>query len=174
MKQPVLKGKGFILRPYRKGDEVSLQKNINHRYIYRYTMNIPYPYSMKDANEWIQKCLKNQKNKKLGRFIFAIDINSEVVGAVGFQKPDTHKSEIGYWLNKKYWNRGIMTQALKLVTKFGFEKIGLRRIFATTFVQNKASRRVLEKSGYKLEGIMRKYHKKDNKFIDAAMYAKVR
>lgn len=45
----IIKSKKFILRPYKKWDEKSLQKNINDKDIYRYTLRIPYPYTMKDA-----------------------------------------------------------------------------------------------------------------------------
>jgi len=67
-----------------------------------------------------------------------------------------------------------MTQAVKLVTKFGFEKLKLRRIYAYIFSFNKASMRVLEKNGYKLEGILKKDTKKDNKFLDCYLFAKVK
>jgi len=45
----IIKSKRFILRDYRKGDEKSLQKNINDLDIYRYTSRIPYPYKIKDG-----------------------------------------------------------------------------------------------------------------------------
>jgi RimJ/RimL family protein N-acetyltransferase len=67
-----------------------------------------------------------------------------------------------------------MTEAVKLITKFGFEKLKLKRIEAFVFTFNKASKRVLEKAGYKLEGILRKNSKKGNKFFDDYLFAKIR
>ncbi|MFH0868271.1 MAG: GNAT family protein [Candidatus Woesearchaeota archaeon] len=168
----IIKSKKFILRPYRKGDEESLIKNINDKVIYRYTCNIPYPYKQKDAKQWIARCKK--RNKKKTEINFAIDINRKVVGGAGFLNIENHKAEIGYWLGKKYWGKGIVTEAVKLVTNFGFKKLHLKRIYATVFLKNKASARVLEKNGYKREGIMRKFHLKDGKFLDAILYAKVK
>jgi RimJ/RimL family protein N-acetyltransferase len=65
-----------------------------------------------------------------------------------------------------------MTEAVKLVTKFGFDELKLRRIYALVFSFNKSSMRVLEKSGYKFEGILRKNAKKEDKFLDQYLFAK--
>ena len=169
----IIRLKKFILRPYKKGDEASLRRNINNKKIYRNTLVIPYPYTPKHAKDWTRKNLKEAKKKKPTTVNFVIDIRGEVAGAVGFHRIEEHKAEIGYWLAEKYWNKGIMTMAVKLATKFGFNKLRLKRIYATVFPYNKASMRVLEKNGYKFEGVLRKYHKKDNKFLDAHFYAKV-
>jgi RimJ/RimL family protein N-acetyltransferase len=76
-------------------------------------------------------------------------------------------------LGRKYWGQGIMTEAVKLVTKYAFEKLGLKRVYANVFWGNKQSARVLEKNGFKLEGRLKKYAKKGNKFLDAILFAKV-
>jgi len=170
----VIKSRHFILRPFRKGDEESLTKNINNKKIYRNTFCIPYPYTLKDAREWITKNLKEMKNKKPKEINFVIDINSEVAGSIGFSKIEGHKAEIGYWLAEKYWGRGIMTQAVKLITKFGFEKLKLRRIYAHVFFFNKTLMRVLEKASYKFEGILRENVIKDSKLMDDHLFAKVK
>ena len=174
MKIPVIKSKRFILRTFRKGDEESLKENISNKKIARNTLSIPYPYTLKDAKEWIVENLKEEKKKKPTKVNFVIDIRGEVAGSVGFSKIEGHKAEIGYWLGEKYWGQGIMTEAVKLATKFGFKKLTLKRIYAYVFPWNKASMRVLEKAGYKLEWFLRKHIKKDNKFIDAYLFAKVR
>jgi RimJ/RimL family protein N-acetyltransferase len=171
---PIIKSKEFILRPFRKGDEKSLAENINNKNIYRNTLSIPYPYTLKNAQEWVMKSLKEAKKKKPARISFVIEINGGVAGSVGLSKIEGHKAEIGYWLAEKYWGRGIMTKAVKLVTKFGFDKLKLKRIYAHVFSFNKASKRVLEKAGYKFEGILRKNVKKDGKFLDAYLFAKVK
>lgn len=105
---------------------------------------------------------------------FAIDSGGEVIGGISLRNIEGHKAEIGYWLSEKYWGRGIMTKAVKLVCGFGFGKLRLRRIYATLFSNNRASARVLEKAGFKREGLLRKLHKKDGRLVDALMYAKVR
>lgn len=169
-----LKAKNFILRPYKKGDEKTFIRHINDKAVYRYTLRIPYPYGLKEARKWISHCKYAMKKKNKAEINFVIDINGKVVGGIGISSIKKHKAEIGYWLGKKYWSRGIMTHAVGLVTSFGFKKLKLRRIYAHIFLKNKASARVLEKNNYKKEGLMRNYYLKDGKLLDAISYAKTR
>lgn len=170
----IIKSKKFLLRPYKRTDEKSLIRNINHKDINKYTTRIPFPYKKKDAKNWINHCINLEKKKKKNEINFAIDVYGEVIGGIGFMNIEMHKAEIGYWLAKKYWNRGIMTSAVNLVSTFGIKKLKLKRIYACLFPNNKASVRVLEKNNYKLEGILKKYHFKNGKFIDGLLYAKVK
>jgi len=170
----IIRSKNFILRPFKKGDEEFLMKHINNRIIAKNTLRIPYPYKLKDARWWINHNLKLDKKKKKREINFAVEINGEVVGGIGLDKIYEHCAEIGYWLGKKYWGQGIMTTATKLVTKYGFEKLGLRRIYAFVFPFNKASAGVLIKAGYKYEGKLRKHVKKGNKFLDDLLFAKLK
>ncbi len=175
MEIPVIKAKKFILRPYRQGDALSLRKHINNEKISRNTSHIPYPYTQKDAREWVQECLGRQKQKRPSSINFAIAVRGKVVGGIGFNNIEPrHKAEIGYWLGEQYWGRGMMTQAVNLVTRFGFEQLNLQRIFACVYPHNSASMRVLEKAGYKFEGVFRKYVKKGEEFIDGHIFAKVK
>ena len=170
----IIHSKKFILRPFKKGDESSLIENINNKKIAKNTENIPYPYKLKDARFWIKHNLKLNRKKKKLEINFAIDINGMVVGGVGFRKIEGHKAEIGYWLGEKYWGQGIMTTAVKLVTKYAFQELRLKRVHAHVFPFNKGSVRVLEKAGYQYEGRLRKNSLKDNKLIDSLIFAKVK
>lgn len=166
--------KDFILRPFRRGDEFSLAKNINDIKVIRNTLIPFFPYTLKHAKDWIKKNLGEDKKKTPKMINFVIDIDDEVNGSVGFAKIEGHRVEIGYWLARKYWNKGIMTKATKLITKFGFDKLGFKRIYGYAFPFNKPSMKVLKKAGYKFEGILRKNTKKGNRFIDDHLFAKVR
>ena len=171
---PIIKSKNFILREYRKGDEKSLIENINDRYIYDMTSRIPHPYKLKDARKFINKCIKLRRQKKKTAVYFAIDINGEVIGGIGIDSIEIYKGEIGYWIGRKYRNKGIATKAVKLMTDFGFKKLRLKRIYAHVLPKNKASDRVLEKNSYEFEGLLRKHHIKNGKLIDAELYAKIK
>lgn len=170
----IIQSKNFILRPYRKGDERSQAENINNIKIYRNTLHIPYPYSLKDAKNWIRKNFKEAKKEKPTEINFVIDINGEVAGSIGLSKIESHKAEIGYWLAEKFWGKGIMTAAVRLITDFGFNKLKLKRIYAHIFLFNRASARVLEKAGYKKEGLLRKNVIKDGKLMDDYLFAKIK
>ena len=170
----IIKEKNFILRTYRKGDEKALVSNLNDRQVSKFMCTVPFPYKIKDARKFIRESKRHLKKKSKTTINFAIEINGKVVGGIGFRDIQDHRAEIGYWLGRKYWNKGIMTSIVKSFTKFGFKKLKFRRIQAHVFVQNKNSARVLEKSGYKLEGRLRKFQMKDGKAADGLLYAKIR
>jgi len=166
--------KDFILRPFKKGDEFSLARNINDIKVIRNTLIPFFPYTLKNAKDWVGKSLKENRKKKPTIINFVIDIKGEVAGSIGFSKIEGHRAEIGYWLARKYWSKGIMTKAMKLITKFGFEKLKFKRIYGYVFPFNKPSMKVLKKAGYKFEGILKKNTKKGNRFIDDYLFAKIR
>lgn len=171
---PIIRTKKFILRPFKKGDEASLVKNINNKKIAKYTLRIPYPYTLKDATFWILQNRKLWRKKVKSSLNFAIDISGEVVGGIGLNKIEGHEAELGYWLGEKYWGKGVMTAAVKALTEYVFKTLPLRRIYAEVFPFNKASAKVLQKAGYKYEGRLRKHVLKNGKFIDALLFARVR
>jgi len=72
-----------------------------------------------------------------------------------------------------YWGRGIATEAITLVTDWAFGAHGLLRLFAQPYAANLASRRVLEKAGYELEGTMRRSAIKDGEVRDQSLYARL-
>lgn len=168
----IIKSKKFTLRPFKKGDEFSLFENINNKKVCRNLLAVPYPYTLKDAKNWVGKNLKEDRRKSPSFVCFVIDIGGEVAGSIGIHKiEDGHQAEVGYWLAKKYWGNGIMTEAVKLITKFGFKNLSLRRMYAYAFSFNKASQTVLLKVGYKFEGILKKHAKKEDKFLDDYLFA---
>ena len=170
----IIKSKNFILRPWKMSDKSSLVKYINNKKIARNLATLPYPYTLKDARKWLTKTIKEPKKKKIQNIHFAIEINNEAVGSIGLHKIHDRKAEVGYWLAEKYWGQGIMTEALKIITKYGFNKLKLVRIFAHVYCYNSASKRVLEKVGYKVEGLLRKDAVKNGKNIDHWLLAKVK
>ena len=82
--------------------------------------------------------------------------------------------ELGYWLGEAYWGRGIMTQAVRQICEEAFRRFQLLRIDAEPFAGNAASRSVLEKAGFTLEGIMRRSVYKNGEVLDACMYSLLR
>jgi RimJ/RimL family protein N-acetyltransferase len=83
-------------------------------------------------------------------------------------------AEIGYWIGEPYWGQGIATKAVELVTEYGFNRLGLERIYSGVFDFNKASQKVLEKSGFTLEGIFKKSVIKNGRIINEYRYAKIK
>lgn len=160
----------FQLRPWQAGDEPALVRHANdHEISLNLRDRFPHPYTREDAENWIE----------LTRGVtppttFAINVGGEAVGGVGLE---LHKdierlsAELGYWLGRAFWGRGIMSKAVSAATRYGFEDLGLARIYAVPFVRNSASCRVLEKNGYIREAVMRRSAIKDGVILDQALYA---
>lgn len=164
----------WYLDAFQSSDKKRLTQCLQDRDIVQNTLNIPFPYTEKDAEEWI--LLKDAETAKNGQPVSFVIRNAdgELIGAVGFNGlkiGQSHAGEIGYWLAKSYRGRGIATQAVQATCKIAFQNFGLVRIEGRVFESNLSSSRVLEKSGFNLEGLMRKSEKKDDKFIDVKLYA---
>ena len=74
--------------------------------------------------------------------------------------------EIGYWLAKPFWGRGIMTAVVRTLCDYAFAEFGLVKISAHVFANNPASARVLEKCGFVREGLLRRHYHKDGQYFD--------
>lgn len=139
---------------------------------YQNTINIPKPYTRESAIYWINLS-KNSFESETG-YIFAIrnPENEKIIGGIGLGiEKNFNKAELGYWLNKNYWNKGLVTEAVEAIIKFGFKDLKLKRIFATHFDFNTASGKVMEKAGMKKEGLLRCHTKKDGSYQDHVLYA---
>jgi len=165
----------IFLSQIRTKDIGQLIKYLNDKEIFHNTLQIPFPYTKEDGEYFVKLCEK--KKQKYGRLTdWAIrGKNKKLIGGCGFQmkyKRNLKKDEIGYWLARPYWNKGIITKVVNKLCEIGFNKMGLTRIEATVFIHNDASCRVLEKSGFSLEGVFRKSIKKGNNLIDSKLYYK--
>lgn len=173
MKPPTIVTDHFTLRPYRLSDRDALVRAINDPLVARYT-SAPFPYRLKDAVLWIQKT-KLEARKKNGNIDFALDRNGEVVGGISFKLiHPRHKAEVGYWLTKRLRGQGIMPRAVRLVVEYGFRRLRLRRIYAFTISFNRSSVRVLQKCGFRREGILRKHLKRGDRYFDNYLFARVK
>ena len=164
----------YKLRPFRRGDEPAIAENINDRKIERYTLNIPYPYTLKSAREWVDFNRKLARGGNKAQLNLAIDLDGRVIGGIGLFAMNGHRAEIGYWLGVKYWGRGIVPGAVKTLTRYALKELKLRRVYAKVFAVNKASARVLQKAGYKYEGRLVKDAVKHGRPVDGLLFAKTR
>lgn len=104
----------------------------------------------------------------------AIDIGGHAVGSIGlFVKDGGYNAELAFWLGEKYWGRGIMTQAIDMICPYGFEHLGLSRIYAEPFTANVGSRTILKACDFRLEGLLVKAYRKEGKLVDYCIYAKL-
>ena len=163
----------FILRPWRREDVEDVLRYANNDKIARNLRNIfPYPYIRTDAETFIESCIAADETRQMFR---AIEADGHAVGSIALSRgSDIHcmTAELGYWLAEDYWGRGIMTQAVRQICEEGAELWNdLVRIYAEPFAHNTASRRVLEKAGFTLEGVLRQSVFKRHQLCDSCMYA---
>jgi [ribosomal protein S5]-alanine N-acetyltransferase len=141
------------LRPFRLSDSKSLAKHANNRLIWENLRDrFPYPYTEKDALQFIQIVSRNNPITE-----FAISFNGEAIGAAGIiLKDDVYSGngEIGYWISQEYWGKGIGTWVVKELVRVAFDELKLYRIYAEVFENNIASNRVLEKNGFVKEATL--------------------
>ena len=161
----------FSLRQWRDGDETSLAMNANNIKIWKNLRDaFPHPYTTTNARLWIELSKASKTN-------FAIDVEGDAVVDIGVtMQGDLFRrtAEIGFWLGEAYWSRGIMTEAVGLMTQRVFEQFDIERIYALVIEYNTASARVLEKNHFVLEARCRRALTKENKTYDQLIYAKLR
>ena len=108
------------------------------------------------------------------QFCRAVVIQGEAVGSIGaFFQEDIYRknAEIAYWLGEPFWWKGVMSCAIRQVCASLFEQYDIARVYAQPYAVNAASRRALEKAGFRLEGIMKKSVYKNSTLMDSCMYA---
>ena len=163
----------YSIRSWNEKDVCSLQRHADNRKIWLNLRDIfPHPYSVEDARSWIRLSLSEGPERS-----FAITSSDEVIGGIGLvfgEDVHSHTAELGYWLGEPFWGKGIMSGAVSNFATYAFQTYPIYRIFAEPYVANHASRRILEKAGFSLEGVMRKNVIKDGLIQDQALYAMIR
>lgn len=135
---------------------------------------LPYPYTVEDADWWLNMVSGQEGKDGIFR---SIRVDGEIVGNISVErKADVYRrdAEIGYLLNRDQWSKGVMTQAVEQICKIAFEELDLLRITGLVDEPNAASRRVLEKNGFVLEGIMRNAVTKGGNVYHLCIYGKLR
>ena len=169
----IIKSKKFILRYPTLSDA---KGNFEVQQDKETAMNfMSHPQTLKEARQEIVEAIKENSKKVKTSETFAIEINKEFVGAISIHHIlPKHKATLTYNLGEKFRGQGIMYEAVKLITRYAFKKYKLVRIEGNVREYNKASIKILEKNGFVCEGRKRKAVKKNNKYYDDLMYAKVK
>jgi RimJ/RimL family protein N-acetyltransferase len=159
-----------VLRPWQNDDAESLVRHANDPAVAAHLRDrFPHPYTPADAERWLQIATAQSPLTN-----FAIEVDGEAVGGIGLilgSDIERCSAEIGYWVGRRVWGRGLATAAVRGLTAYGFAEFGLTRIFATVFAGHAASARVLEKAGFRREGVLRRAAIKAGVVHDLVMYA---
>jgi RimJ/RimL family protein N-acetyltransferase len=171
----VLKGQRCLVRPWRILDAEALVRHANNLEVARHLRDkFPHPYTRADANAFLRHAVPAAPSERPTNL--AIEVDGEAAGGIGFVRGadvERFSAEIGYWLGEHYWRRGIVTEALELVSEHAFRQFNVLRLFALPFADNIGSTRVLEKAGYVREGVLRLSSVKYGKARDQYMYSRI-
>ncbi len=179
---PEIPTRRLLLRALRMEDAPRVRELAGDREIAANTANIPHPYEDGLAEAWIDS--QAERRSRGQAVVFAVQLRGdfaagsddtlrpgELVGAVGLElDPENRLAELGYWIGKPYWGRGLATEAALAVLRYGFEELSLNRIHAHHFAHNASSGRVLEKIGMVREGYRREHVRKWGRFVDVVLY----
>ena len=172
---PILETERLRLRFFQREDAPEVERLAGVFEIADTTLNIPYPYPEGGGVEWIDTHPETFDKDGSAHFAITLKDTGALVGAIGLmQKPPHNHAEMGYWVGVPYWNRGFCTEAAQEVLRYGFETLGLHRIYAVHFSRNPASGRVMQKIGMQHEGHLREHVMKWEKFEDLEYYGILR
>ena len=150
----VIKTKRLMLRPFQKGDAEEMYQNWAHDpEVTKYLTWTPH----KSVEETKAICaLWEEEAKKPNVYHWAMVYAGELIGDITLLNVGYSETGIvGYCMAKKFWGKGLMTEAFQEVIRFAFEEVGLHRIEGMHVKQNSGSSRVMEKCGLKYEGTKR-------------------
>lgn len=135
---------------------------------------LPYPYTEENADWWLN--MVSEKEGKSGIFR-SVRVDGEIVGNITVeQKEDVFvkDAELGYLLLPDMWSKGIMSEAVRRICEIAFKELDIVRITGQVYEPNVASRRVLEKNGFELEGLLKKAVFKEGKIWNLCVYGKTK
>ncbi len=124
----------------------------------------------KDIEDFIQETIQ-QRERNLG-IQMGIFFEDNIIGMIGHHQIAWRNkiTSLGYWLARDFTGKGIMTKACKAIIDYSFNELNLNRIEIGAAVENKASRAIPERLGFKLEGILRQREWLYDHFVDHAQY----
>lgn len=161
-----------VLRPWREDDLASLVRYADDPDVARTLRDrFPHPYTIDAGRAWLVAAGSEDPPTAL-----AIDVGGEAVGGIGVipgADVNRYSGEIGYWLGRAWWGRGLGTAAVTHFVPWAGRTFGLARVFAYVFETNPSSMRVLEKCGFEREGVLRRHAFKDGRLLDEILYGRV-
>lgn len=171
MEQPTLYTARLVLRPLRVEDAADVARLAGAREVADTTVTIPHPYSTESALNWIAGLSEQWAVRSNVVFALGLRAQAALIGAIGLSNVDSehYQAELGYWIGLPWWGRGYASEAAGYTLAFGFETLGLNRIYAHHMVRNPVSGHILRKIGMRGEGVLRQRVRKWGKFEDVAL-----
>lgn len=133
------------------------------------------PNTPSETKNFVRRAIDLSKDRPRQAFELAVTMTSTgtVVGGCGLTitLPKFKTAAIGYVFNRDYWGQGVASEAARALLKFGFDELGLHRIYATCDSRNVGSARVMEKCGMRFEGEFKADMQIKGTWRDTKLYA---
>ncbi len=176
IEQPILETLRLQLRPIELSDTLEIQKAAGMREIADTMISLPHPYPAGEAERYI---FQKQNEREAGSsvtFIIGRKVEKGFCGLIEVRDIDHEHSqgELSFWLAINAWGHGYMSEVVQVVVRYGFEVLSLNRLYAHHMLRNPATGRVLEKNGFKKEGLLRQRVLKWGQYEDVALLAILR
>jgi RimJ/RimL family protein N-acetyltransferase len=145
------------LRPYVEADIDAVYACCQDPDIQRWT-TVPVPYTRAHAQGYVEQHTAEGWRAGAGNSFAVVDsVGNTLLASVGLVRADLDAriAEIGYWANPDARGKGVTTQAVQVVSRWAFDELGIERMEWVAAVGNDASRRVAEKAGFTVEGVLR-------------------
>ena len=171
---PTLKTERLLLRQFVESDLENVFKGLSDPEIIKY-YGVSYQ-TLDDTKAQLRFFADLEKdNTGIWWAVCSLD-NDRFYGAGGLNSlsKEHKKAEIGFWLLKEYWGQGIMTEAIPLICKYGFDHLGLHRIEGFVESENENCKNAMKKLSFKHEGTMTDCEIKNERFISLDIYANIK
>ncbi|MBT4376148.1 GNAT family N-acetyltransferase [archaeon] len=168
----------LILRKPSLRDVKDHFEGINNFEVTKHLSSVPYPYTEEMSRQYIRKLQREWRQNPLKKYSFFIELKEEgkMIGALGTSEKNFGIWETGSWLNRKYHQKGYMTEAKIVLNEFVFNELGARKMETSAYAENIASNKTQLGVGYKYEGCKRKeiLSKATGKYHDSNLYGLLR
>ncbi len=163
---------GFILRQIRPEDAESVFKSVmaNYDHLREYMHWMVPDYSLDDARDFIARSIKAVE--EMTSQGFGIFEGNELIGSIGFNNFDhaAGSTEIGYWIDRSYEGRGIISRSCRLLINYAFRELRMNRIEIRCSTENTRSSAIPKRFGFTLEGTLRQSEMRNGRLHDFAIY----
>jgi RimJ/RimL family protein N-acetyltransferase len=168
-----LKTARLRLRSLERSDIPSIQKAASFREISDTMISVPHPYPEGEAERYFERQQNEQKKGRAFCFVMEKKQDGAFCGIIELRAVENDHSlgELSFWLAVESWGQGYMSEGLGIILQFAFETLKLNRLYAFHMERNPATGRVLEKNGFRQEGMLRERVIKWGKFEDVALCA---
>ena len=138
----IIKTERLNLKKIDKKDLNNLVNHLNNWNVVQWLVNVPYPYTLKDAEKWLDKSTKEE-------LALNIYLRNDLIGGITIDKRTSNKIPVlGYWLGEKFWGKGYAIEACNCIISYFFSNHSENKLYASHMLQNKKSKKILLNLGF--------------------------